>query len=143
MPPVAPDERAGAGRHACLRAVGASPGRTRRGTPSLLALLRLLAPAALVEVGAAVLDLLRGPRQHQAVHAVVVAGVAVVDVGVRGGRLARGRQARGGRQLRGAPPVGRLAAESAGPRPPGCEASGRPPLGLAAAFGSRLKATTA
>merc|ERR1719221_226811 len=78
--------------------------------PSRLVLLWLLALAPLVEVLAAVADLLGGPRQLQAVHAVVVPGVAVVHVGVRGRGLARRRQSRGGRQLRGAAPLGRLAA---------------------------------
>merc|ERR1719221_906464 len=78
--------------------------------PSRLALLWLLALAPLVEVLAAVADLLGGPRQLQAVHAVVVPGVAVVHVCVWGRGLARRRQPRGGRQLRGAAPLRRLAA---------------------------------
>merc|ERR1712194_638481 len=69
-----------------------------RSPPSRLALLRFLALAALVEVLATVVDFLGRPRQLQAVHAVVVPGVAVVHVSVRGRRLARRRQPRWGRQ---------------------------------------------
>merc|ERR1719226_264466 len=86
------------------------PSTLRRSPPSWLALRWLLALTPLVEVRTAIVDLLGGPRQLQAVHAVVVPGVAVVHVAVRGRRLARRRQPRGGRQLRGAAPLCRLAA---------------------------------
>merc|ERR1712151_353344 len=56
-------------------------------------LLWLLSFAALVEVLAAVGNLLRTPAFHQAMHAVMVARVAVVHVGVGRRRQARRRQA--------------------------------------------------
>merc|ERR1719203_25038 len=86
-----------------------------QGIPSLntLRLLRLLSLAPLVRCAAAVGNLRRGPRLPQAVHARMVASVAVVDAGVRCRRQPgwwRRREARGRRQLVGAAPVRRLAA---------------------------------
>merc|ERR1712238_528038 len=70
----------------------------------------LLTLAAFVFLLAAVVDLLRGPRQLQAVHAVVVARVAVVLAVVRLGGCIGRWEARGRGQLRGAALVGGLAA---------------------------------
>merc|ERR550525_2330119 len=88
-----------------------------------LRLLRLLSLAPLVRCAAAVRNLRRGPRLPQAVHAKMVARVAIVDARVRCGRQPRWwcwREARGRRQLVGAAPVRRLAAVDllrAGPAP--------------------------
>jgi hypothetical protein len=93
--------------HECVRC---APSQQERRTTSPEALLGLLAFAPLMVILAAPIDLARRPRLYEAVHAVMVACIAVVDGVVRRRWVAGGRQPGGRGQLRRAALVGHLAA---------------------------------